>query len=163
MENKLKAYLSIASIIVFGLAAMASFGPDPSTNTSVAISDCMSMPPISGNVSITISYKDKNGIPIPEAPGIVYIWRQEVTTDGSCKVTALGLTPLHEDIYTDANGNFVINGYPWTFDEKEELHRVEVIIEKTALYTGCRSVQVRKYGSGATFVFNCVGLRFTDL
>jgi hypothetical protein len=116
---------------------------------------------MSGNVKITINYKDKNGVPIPEAPGIVYIWIQEVKAD-SCKVKGSGI-PLFEEIYTDASGPFIISGYPYTFDEKEELIRVEVIIEKTALYAGCRKIQVKKYGTEATFVFDCVGLRFTDL
>ncbi len=162
MKTKMKILFSIGALVLFGLFAMASFGPDTSTNTYVAIKDCKSEPAFSGNVTISISYKDKMGVPIPNATGRVYIWKQETTDDGTCMPSGF-TSPLDEEIFTDAAGNFFINGYPYTFDNSEDLHRVELVIDKTALRTGCREVQVRKYGSSATFTFNCVGLRLNEL
>src|SRR5687768_2354289 len=106
MKSKLKACLSITSIIMFGLAAMASFGPDASTNTTVPISDCMPMPELPGTVNVTITYRNKDGTPIPNNPGRIYVWQQFVETDGSCKPIAGSTIPFYEDVYTDASGTF---------------------------------------------------------
>ena len=159
MENKVRSVFSLGMIVGFMFFAMATaFGPDQSTNTTVAIKDCMDKPPLSGNFVVFIHYKDKSGVPIPNATGTVFLTQQEVKPD-SCKFRAFTYI---QDLFTDGNGQFVTQGIFFEQKNSEDLWRVEVSIDKSAFFNGVKKVDVVKYPETSK-VISLVGLRLDDL
>ena len=159
MQYKLKPILSLITVCLFLIIAVASLGPDASTNTTVAISNCEAKPQFAGILTVDISYTNTEGQPISEAAGSIFINHQEVNSNDDCTATTFNYV---ESLYTGPNGKYFYSGFEYFHDNSEDLHRIEVIIPKNALYTGCRQVQVQKYNS-ATFNFVCVGKRLNEL
>ena len=161
MENKLKAYLSLASIILFGLATMASLGPDASTNTTVApSSNCAVRPANSGPIHIFISYRDNNGTPIPNAAGTIFITHEAVGNTVDCKYT--NIQYFVQPFTTDSEGNFGANGWDFTHTDAQDVYRVEVLMKRTATHTGYKEVQAGYYNV-RNFDFLCTGLKKIEL
>lgn len=156
----MKFILSFVIIGLFLLAAMASFGPDDSTNTTVAISNCQSKPHVDGSILVKIHYTDKMGTPIPNITGSIFLTEQKVKPDTTCTFTSLTYST---DVATDASGDFISSVYNYSFDNSEDLWRVEVNMPQTAFYTACKEVKVFKYGGDNIITFNCVVKRLNEL
>ena len=160
MRKRIKNLFSLVTVILFIGIGLASFGPDGSTNTSVAIKDCEWKPEVENVLRINVSFTNTLGEPIPEAGGEIFIMHQQVNPGDEC--TFQGFTDAI-DLYTGPDGKFSYTSpFEHKHDNSEDLYRVEINIPNTALYTGCKQVQVLKY-SAATFNFNCIGKRLSDL
>ncbi len=156
----MKSILSFIIIGLFLLAAMSSFGPDKSTNTTVAISNCQSKPQILGTLAVKLNYTDKTGTPIPNITGSIFLTEQKVNPDTTCTFTS---HTYSIDVVTDALGSFISSGYNFNFDNAEDLWRAEVNMPQTAFYTACKEVKVVKYGGENLITFNCVVKRLNEL
>lgn len=160
MQKRIKSLFSLITVIFFIGIGLASIGPDESTNTTVAIKDCEWKPEVEGVLEINVSFMNTLGEPIPEAGGEIFITHQQVNPGDEC--TFQGFTNAL-DLYTGPDGKFsYVSPFEFKHDNSEDLYRVEINIPKTALYTGCKQVQVLKYGA-ATFNFNCIGKRLNEL
>ncbi|MEP6646988.1 MAG: hypothetical protein ABJC12_07855 [Saprospiraceae bacterium] len=152
--------LSGLCIGFFIFIAFASVGPDGSTNTSVAISNCMHMPDFNGVITVNVTFKQKTGEPIFGANGRLYLVDQETNPNFPCEIFT-GSTS-QQDFITNASGQYTFTGFQIHHNNSEDLVRVEVVIDKSSSYTGCRIVQVNKYNN-VLFNFNCVGLKLEEL
>lgn len=160
MQNFVRSVFSFLIIGLFLMAALASFGPDESTNTTVAISNCQPKPHISGTMSVQIHYTDNMGTPIPNITGTIFLTEQKVKPDTTCTFSTFTF-PI--DVVTDASGSYFSTGYNYGFDNSEDLWRAEVNMPQTAFYTACKEVKVVKYGGEDLITFNCVVKRLNEL
>jgi len=160
MRNKVKPVLSLFTMGLFLLFGLASFGPDGSTNTTVAIKNCEDKTPLSGTVTVVVQYVNLNGQPIANATGVVFVVVQNVKSDGTCTFEAR--SEFH-NLFTDANGRFSVSSLNYTFTNSQDLIRVEVSIDKNAEYIGNRQVRSHLYGVGGHFDFQLTGLRKDEL
>jgi len=158
MKNKLSSVFSLFIIGLFLLFAMASGGPDGSSNASVAISNCKEMPPVDVQLIVDISLKNKSGEPLNLVYGNLFVVNQAVKQD-TCAFEAF---PEELEFYTDMSGKYSHHGITITHKNSEDLYRVEVFIPKTALYDEIRTVQVKKYDN-AKFIFNLTAVRLSEL
>jgi len=161
MQNNVKPVISLLTIGLFLLFALASFGPDASTNTTVAIKDCKPKPQVSGFLRVNISYKDKSGgDPIQGVGGRIFIANQTVIDEEDCEFETISST---HHFLTGSDGTYSYVGDEYFHDNAQDLHRIEIVFEKNAFFEEYRPpVQVEKYNS-ATFHFNCVGKRLNAL
>jgi hypothetical protein len=146
----------IGGFVLFATAT--ALGPETSTNTTVAIKDCMEKPVVMNNFTVFVHYKEKSGAPIPGATGSVFITQQKVNPD-TCTFMAFAYV---DDLYTDGNGQFVTQGIPFVHNNSEDLWRVEVLIDMSENFNGGRKVEVVKY-PGNSVIISMVGLRLNDL
>lgn len=160
MQNKLKPVFSLITIGLFLLLALASGGPDASTNTTVAITDCEPRFQAAGTLKATISVMNTEGEPIAGANVIIFIVHQEVKPPGDdCTFNRISST---DSALTGTDGTYTYNGSEYFHDNSHDLHRVEVVILQTPLRTGYKEVQVQYYNS-ADFNFKCVVKRLNEL
>lgn len=128
MKIKFQHLASICLVSVFVFLAFASFGPDASTNTSVAIKDCEEQPPISGTFNIFVSLKlpAPDGIPKGvQAAGKIFIVRQKVNDNEACTYTSTSQTI---DFTTSHNGEYSYTGMSYMHDNSQDLVRVEILV-----------------------------------
>ena len=159
MKIFLKPVISFLSIAFFLVIALAT-GPDASTNTTVAISNCMAKPQVSGIVKVNVSYNKIDGTPIPLANGRIYITDQKVFSIEECLFST-----SHDqvDFVTGSDGKYSYAGDEYSHDNSEDLLRVEVIFFKSGSFDECKpAVQVGKYNN-YNFNFNCTGKSLADL
>jgi len=153
MQNKVKPVLSFIVIGIFLLIAIASFGPDTSTNTTVAIKDCEVKPAVQVQLKITIELDWEDGHnPVTGAFGKLFIVHQKVNPDNTCTFFVESQQTI--DFITGQDGTFTFVGNTWTHDNSEDLIRVEVYRSGSVidLYGPNREMAVRYYSSG-NFVF----------
>jgi hypothetical protein len=115
---------------------------------------------VNGFSNISISVKDKDGVPIQNAFVRIFISEQDVTDNTECKFTSS--SPLFEDRFTGVDGTTFYNDHNFTHNNSQDLTRVEVVFEKTAFYDEVRLIQVGKYGQNQ-YVFNIVVKRLNEL
>ncbi|HUR31486.1 MAG TPA: hypothetical protein VMZ69_08625 [Saprospiraceae bacterium] len=159
MDNKLRPIFSLVTMIIFLMLALGSFGPDQSTNTTVAIKDCEVKPPVSGTLRVNVHLQEKSGASIANATGTLFLTQQEVKPDETCTFTSFTFV---EPIATDNNGNWIYGNHPFTHDNSQDLWRAEVVITKTAIFTECRVVKVIYY-PGSQINVKCVVKRLNEL
>ena len=159
MQKFMKPIISLLSIAVFLAIALAT-GPDASTNTTVAISNCMDKPQVSGIVKVNVSFNKSDGTPIPLANGRIYITDQNVLSTSACDFAA---SSDQVDFITGPDGKYSYAGDEYSHDNSEDLLRVEVVLFKSGSFEECKpAVQVGKYNN-YTFNFNCTGKSLADL
>ncbi len=142
MKNKWKSLLSFLVIGLFMMMALASLGPDKSTNTTVAISNCQSRPAAQGHLVITIQITDQKGESIGGS-GKLFIVHQKVRSDTTCTYDVI-LSLVHE--FTVAyNDTYTYDGPDFIHDNSEDLFRVELILRATQLSDSYAEVKVIKY------------------
>lgn len=148
MRKYIRPAISLATIGVFLLFAMASFGPDESTNTTVAIKDCEVKPPVSVTLKIEVSLQSNDNFPVEGAEGILFISHQKVNVNDECTFSVDGQQQI--SFVTNSQGKFNYTGSTWVHDNSEDLIRVELYLypHPTAGYFGDKRVQVTKYASG---------------
>jgi hypothetical protein len=120
MQNKAKPILSMIAIGVFLIMAAASFGPDSSTNTTVAIKDCMDKAPFQGKLKVTIKVEDTSVY----VTGRLFISHQKVRQD-TCEFDVVW--SANELIaIPNGSGMYVYEGIDFIHDNSEDLFRVQV-------------------------------------
>src|SRR6185503_4502659 len=127
MEIKLKPVLAIVAIGLFMLFALATGAPDDSTNTEVAITDCMLKPDADGILYVIINFNDKSGAPISFANGRLYITHQDVLYVGSKCQYATSHDQI--DFITDVNGKYTYS-IPFSHNNSKDLNRVQLAFDK---------------------------------
>lgn len=107
------------------VCALASFGPDASTNTTVAIKDCEEKPATQVKLEISVRFIwGESGLPVKQAFGSLFISHQKVINNEECTYTVDFVTIV--DYITDDEGNFNYVGPTWTHDNSQDLIRVEI-------------------------------------
>ncbi len=154
MRKYIRPAICLATIGVFLIMAMASFGPDASSNTTVAIKRCEEKPPVSLTLSISVTLKEEGSFPAIGEKGKLFISHQKVTNSEECIYAVESQEVI--DFTTDASGSFHYTGSTWTHDNSEDLIRVELNVEGGILYghDGVKEVKVEKYGSGTFYFYN---------
>ena len=159
MKNKLKGILSLATIGLFLLFTLATGKPDDSTNTKVAITDCMDQPEVNGILQIVINFKDKSGTPISFYNGRLYISHQDVfSLSETCQYST---TYDQVDFITDVNGKYTYS-IPFSHNNTKDLYRVQLAFDDTSTYAAFNQVKVAFY-STTNLTFNAVSQRLVDL
>ncbi len=153
MRKYIRPALCIATIGGFLLFAIASFGPDGSTNTTVAIKDCEVKPPVSVTLKIEVGLLSNDNFPVQGAEGVLFISHQKVNANDECTYSVGGQQQI--SFLTNSQGKFNYTGSTWVHDNSEDLIRVELYLypHPTAGFFGDKRVQVSKYESG-DFQFN---------
>ena len=158
MRNQIRPLLSLVAIGLFLLLALASldFGPDKSTNTTVAIKDCEEKPAVNVTLRIDVSYQWTGGLDdlkfIPGAFGNISIVHQKVNADKTCTFYVESSQVI--DFVCNDDGVFTYEGPTWTHDNSEDLIRVELFGKENLIdfYPDHRKVKVLKYDN-ANFDF----------
>ena len=159
MVNKLKPAFTLFSIGLFILFAVASFGPDNSTNTEIAINECLDKPEVSGILYVIIYHKDKSGAPIPFANGRLYIAHQKVLNPNvDCHYTVV---PNQVDFITDIDGKYTYS-IPFTHNCDKDLNRIQLAFDKTSSFTAVNQVKVAYYAT-TSIIFNAISQKLDDL
>lgn len=153
-KAKMKQALTLISIGVFLMIALASLGPDGSTNTKVSIKDCMEKPAVQGKLRVDVTVLDTLGQPLGTGRMHIYIVHQKVKPDTSCTFDVIfGAT---HTVNVPSNGHYVYEGNDYIHDNSEDLFRVEVSFTADGApghaFTLIREVQVKKY-SNSDFQF----------
>jgi hypothetical protein len=148
MRKYIRPALSIATIGLFLLFAMASFGPDGSTNTTVAIKDCEVKPPVSVTLKIEVGLLSFDNFPIEGAEGVLFISHQKVNANDECTFAVDGQQQI--SFVTNSQGKFNYTGSTWVHDNSEDLIRVEIYLypHPSEGFVGYKDVEVKKYSSG---------------
>lgn len=120
------------AIGVFLLLATSSFGPDASTNTSVAIKDCKEQAPILGKLKVTINIDDTSY----NYTGRLIMSHQKVRPD-TCDYDIVW-NVNQEILIARGTKIYVYDGPEWIHDNSEDLFRVQIhmysngkLLEKT--------------------------------
>jgi hypothetical protein len=144
MRYRLKTILSILTIGLFLLFALASEFLDESTNTTVEVPDCKSDGPVSGQLYVEINYVNLENDPVPFADGTLFITHQKVNSDSCTFEVVLNLVIPFE---LDAQGKFIYEGPSWTHDNTGDLFRVQVSVppNKDVFYYGFDVVEVKRF------------------
>lgn len=153
IKRRLRPLFSTVAIGIFIFLAFASFGPDGSTNTMVAISNCESKPPITVQVRVSVYIKDSDGLGVPGATGRIYAVHQKINSDTSCTFTHVTESG---NFITGNDGLFQFEGQTFMHDNSQDLFRVEIVTDdgqNPYFYFGERETQVKYYDSG-DFTFN---------
>lgn len=154
MNSRKKIILSFGVIAVFTFIAIASIGPDGSTNTSVAIKDCEVKPPVNVKLNINIDVHWERvgggtGNPVEGAFGKLFIVHQKVNSNDDCTYVADYTETI--DFVCDQSGDYSFSGNTWLHDNAKDLIRVECLLIASALdgYGPQREVQVFTYDKGS--------------
>ena len=144
MQNLRKPILSLLVTILFMVCALASFGPDASTNTTTEISNCEEEDPTEVKLNVLITLHNKETSNPVDGDGRLFIVHQKVNPDDECKFSVI--ESLIINFTTGFDGEFNYNGgTTWIHDNTEDLYRIEVEIFDDPFFTGYRKVQVGKY------------------
>lgn len=148
MRKYIRPTISMATIGVFVIMAMASFGPDGSTNTTVAIKNCEEKPPVNVTLKIHVELVSPPNVPVEGAEGVLFISHQKVNADDECTFSVDGQQQI--SFVTNSQGKFNYTGSTWVHDNSEDLIRVELYLypHPTAGFFGYKGVKVTKYASG---------------
>ena len=156
-----KPATSITAIFLFLFVALASLGPDASTNTTVALdpTKCEEKPLINSGFSVHLVHKDKvTKLPIPNAPGELF-WTFQKVVGTECKYHVIKVD--HLSFTTDAQGVFSYSSTATQMVDQlnaADLIRVEVRMDETLIYEGANAIGVAYYGPG-NFSFRTFSLR----
>jgi len=160
MKNIMRSILSFAVIGFFLLAAIASFGPDEATNTTVPISDCESKPVVTGNLKVDIKLRTLQLEPIPEHDIQIFVTHQKVNPDTSCTFQS---TMSNVILTTDIDGEiswFAPDNF--THDNSEDLYRVQIKVRGDDNWDQADDIQVLKYNQ-AQFSFYIIQYNKDDI
>jgi hypothetical protein len=149
MRNKMNSILSLVTIAVFALLAMASWG---STNTEVQVTACKPKPSFTGQLTITIKSRHQDGTIIPNMVGKLFLVHQIIQDTTNCQhlVVLTQTIPFN----TGMAGNFQYVTQSFTHANEGDLWRIEVDIPPVAgRYKGHRRLVAAKY-SETTHLFD---------
>src|SRR5690242_7308956 len=143
-KNILKPIYSLIALALFLVFALASFGPDESSNATVAISNCNDQPGVTGELHVNVYFHFKQGQGA-QIPGSIFITHQKVKPD-SCVFEVLYNETIAFE--TDMSGHYSYVGQVWFHDNSEDLFRVEVKIKTNqSIPFYYREVKVLKYAN----------------
>src|SRR5688572_14057582 len=123
MKNKMKPIYSLIAVFLFLTIALGSFGPDASTNTTVAPKNCKDTSTVAGQLLVKVSVEGWMGTIVPFSSGELFIVHQEAVQDG-CTANVLSSTRIN--FSTDKEGYYTYSGFNWTHNNLEDLIRVEL-------------------------------------
>src|SRR5687768_3735310 len=130
MQKFVRPVISTLSIALFMILALAT-GPDGSTNTEVFIEECPSDQPTTGFVKVTVTYKNKAGMPI-DAHGNLFIVEQLVTDNVDCQFITITTVKFFD---TGEDGKYTYqSSEQYLHDNLSDLFRVEVSMDRNQEY-----------------------------
>lgn len=137
----MKPFYSLIAVFLFLIIALGSFGPDTSTNTTVAPVNCKDTSTVTGQLSVNLTVDTWTGAPVPFSQGELFIVHQDAI-QGGCTFNVLSSTTIQ--FTTNDQGEFAYSGFAWNHNNLEDLIRVELQLYDL-VFGYYREVQVQKY------------------